>query len=53
MIAPRSGSMEIRRLPSTFASGTGVKVEHGTFTGDIEIRGVRAGVKPSDPAKDG
>jgi hypothetical protein len=41
------------RLADIVASGTGVKVEHGTFTGDVEIRGVRAGVKPSDPAKDG
>jgi hypothetical protein len=41
------------RLADIVASGTGVKVEHGTFTGDIEIQGVRAGVKPSDPAKGG
>jgi predicted KAP-like P-loop ATPase len=37
------------RLADIAASGTGVKVEHGTFTGDIDIRGVRAGVPPSEP----
>jgi hypothetical protein len=37
------------RLADIVASGTGVKVEHGTFTGDIDIRGVRAGVPPSEP----
>jgi hypothetical protein len=41
------------RLAAIVASGTGVKVAHSTFTGDIDIRGVRAGVKPSDPAKGG
>jgi hypothetical protein len=35
------------RLADIAASGTGVKVERGTFTGDIDIRGVRAGVPPS------
>ncbi len=35
------------RLADIAASGTGVKVEHGTFTGDIDIRGVRAGVPPA------
>jgi hypothetical protein len=39
------------RLADIVASGTGVKVEHGTFTGDIDISGVRAGVPPHDPAK--
>ena len=34
------------RLADIAASGTGVKVERGTFTGDIDIRGVRAGVPP-------
>ncbi len=41
------------RLADITASGTGVKVEHGTFTGDIDIRGVRAGVPPSDTVKGG
>ena len=41
------------RLADIAASGTGVKVERGTFAGDIDIRGVRAGVPPSDPAKNG
>jgi len=41
------------RLADIAASGTGVKVEHGTFTGDIDIRGVRAGVAPGSPAKSG
>src|SRR3954447_13553189 len=41
------------RLADIAASGTGVKVERGTFTGDIDIRGVRAGVPPRDPAKGG
>jgi hypothetical protein len=34
------------RLADIAASGTGVKVKGGTFTGDIDIRGVRAGVAP-------
>ncbi len=33
------------------ASGTGVKVEKGRFSGNIDIQGVRAGVQPSDVAK--
>src|SRR5215469_14689821 len=37
------------RLADIAASGTGVKVDHGTFTGDIDIRGVRAGVTPNEP----
>jgi hypothetical protein len=41
------------RLADIVASGTGVKVERGTFTGDIDIRGVRAGVPPSGLPKDG
>jgi hypothetical protein len=41
------------RLADVAAAGTGVKVERGTFTGDIDIRGVRAGVPPRDPAKGG
>jgi hypothetical protein len=39
------------RLADIAASGTGVRVEHGTFSGDIDIRGVRAGVPPDSPAK--
>jgi len=41
------------RLADIAASGTGVTVEHGTFTGDIDIRGVRAGVGSGGPAKGG
>ena len=41
------------RLADIAASGTGVKMERGTFTGDIDIRGVRAGVPPGSPAKGG
>jgi hypothetical protein len=37
------------RLADIAAAGAGVKVERGTFTGDIDIRGVRAGVPTSDP----
>jgi hypothetical protein len=37
------------RLADIAASGTGVKMEHGTFTGDIDIRGVRAGAPPGEP----
>jgi hypothetical protein len=39
------------RLADVAASGTGVKLERGTFTGDIDIRGVRAGVPSDGPAK--
>jgi hypothetical protein len=39
------------RLADIAAAGTGVKVERGTFSGDIDIRGVRAGVTPNDPLK--
>ena len=39
------------RLADIAASGTGVKVEGGTFTGDIDIRGVRAGMRPGDSPK--
>jgi hypothetical protein len=39
------------RLADIAAAGTGVKVEQGKFSGDIEIRGVRAGVPPNDPPK--
>jgi hypothetical protein len=41
------------RLSDVAASGTAVKVEGGTFTGDIEIHGVRAGVPPGAPTKGG
>ena len=36
------------RLADIVASGDGVKVQHGRFSGDIDIRGVRAGVPPKD-----
>jgi hypothetical protein len=39
------------RLADIAATGSGVKVEHGTFTGDIDIKGVRAGSTPNDPPK--
>ncbi|MBV8091785.1 MAG: hypothetical protein JOY71_16825 [Acetobacteraceae bacterium] len=39
------------RLADIAASGTGVKLEKGKFSGDIEIRGVRAGIASSDTAK--
>jgi hypothetical protein len=39
------------RLADIAASGTGVKVEHGKFTADIDIRGVRAGIPPGGPTK--
>jgi hypothetical protein len=42
------------RLSDITASGTGVKVEKGKFSGDIQISGVRAGVAPGgDPTKPG
>lgn len=41
------------RLADIAAAGTGVKVEHGTFTGDIDIKGVRAGLTPGEPSKGG
>ena len=43
------------RLADIAASGTGVRVEKGTFTGDIDIRGVRAGgvPPPGDTPKGG
>jgi hypothetical protein len=37
------------RLADIVATGTGVRVERGTFTGDIDIRGVRAGTAPPKP----
>jgi hypothetical protein len=41
------------RLADIAASGTGVKLEKGKFSGDIEIRGVRAGAPAGDTAKGG
>jgi hypothetical protein len=38
------------RLADIAAAGTGVKVEKGRFSGDIDIKGVRAGVGPDDRA---
>jgi len=40
------------RLADIAASGTGVKLEKGKFCGDIDIRGVRAGVSNDDSTKD-
>ncbi len=40
------------RLADIEATGTGVKVERGTFSGDIEIKGVRAGL-PGGPKPGG
>lgn len=40
------------RLADIAASGTGVKVEKSKFSGDIDIRHVRAGVAAVDPDKD-
>jgi hypothetical protein len=39
------------RIADVIASGTGVKVKKGEFSGDIDIRGVRAGQTGADPAK--
>jgi hypothetical protein len=39
------------RLTNIAASGTGVKVEGGKFTGNIEIKDVWAGVQPTEPTK--
>lgn len=44
------------RLANIVASGTGVKVEKGTFSGDIDVRDVRAGISPTsgpDPVRVG
>jgi len=41
------------RLRDIAASGTGVKVETGRFSGDIDISNVRAGVRRDDPAMGG
>jgi hypothetical protein len=41
------------RLSDVIATGGGVKVEHGEFSGDIEIHGVRAGVSASERQKSG
>ena len=34
------------RLTDIAASGTGVKMEGGRFTGDVDIRGEREGISP-------
>jgi len=39
------------RLAEITAAGTGVKMERATFSGDIDIRGVRAGVPPAKKPK--
>ena len=39
------------RLADVAATGAGGRVEKGKFSGDIEIRGVRAGAASSDTAK--
>ena len=41
------------RLSDIAASGTGVKLEKGRFSGDIVIGGVRAGVPPAEPTTRG
>jgi len=40
------------RLADITASGTGVKVEHGRFSGDIAISGIRAGDQSGSASKD-
>jgi hypothetical protein len=40
------------RLSDIITSGTGVKIERGTFTGDIDIHGVRAGVTGASSQED-
>jgi hypothetical protein len=39
------------RIADVIASGAGVKVRKGEFSGDIDISGVRAGQHGADPAK--
>ena len=39
------------RIAGVIASGIGVKVKKGEFSGDIDIRGVRAGQHGAEPAK--
>ncbi|MER9581139.1 hypothetical protein [Mesorhizobium sp. M0276] len=39
------------RLENVAASGTGIKVNRGTFSGDIEIKNVRAGVSQNHARK--
>jgi hypothetical protein len=39
------------RIADVISSGTGVKVKKGEFSGDIDIRNVRAGQGGADPAK--
>jgi|SRR5215472_14004129 len=38
-------------LHDIVAAGTGVKIERGTFTGDINVRGVRSGIQGNEPKK--
>lgn len=40
------------RLADIAAAGGGVKIERSTFTGDIEIRGVRAGLMLTEPKEE-
>jgi hypothetical protein len=39
------------RIADVIASGTGVKVRKGEFTGDLDISGVRAGQPGTEPTK--
>jgi hypothetical protein len=39
------------RIADVIATGTGVKIEKGEFTGDFDIRGIRAGQLGTEPAK--
>jgi len=39
------------RIADVIASGTGVKVRKGEFTGDLDISGVRAGQSGAEPTK--
>ncbi len=41
------------RLADIAASGTGVKVERARVSGDMEIRGIRAGLPPAGDSKAG
>jgi hypothetical protein len=39
------------RLAEIAASGTDVKMKGGRFTGDVDIRGVHAGISPRESPK--
>jgi hypothetical protein len=39
------------RLADITSAGTGVKMERATLSGDIDIRGIRAGVPPAEKPK--